>query len=400
MLIEPFTIAISDEAIEDLKRRLEATRFPDDFANDDWRYGTPTAYLKSLVDYWLGEYDWRAAEREMNGFRHFRADLDGVPVHFIHQKSKVPGAIPLIVSHGWPWCFWDMRHIIGPLTDPAAHGGDPADAFDVIVPSLPGFGFSTPLRTPGINWWRTADLWQKLMTEGLGHERYGASGGDWGALVTAQLGHKYAASLYGVHMMHAIPLTLFNTERPWDITGGALVPPAIRGELREALHARQRRIASHVAVQVLDPQTLANGLNDSPAGLLSWLVERRRAWGDTHGDVESRFPKEHLITTTMLYWLTGSVHTSARYYAEAARHPWTPSHDRMPAVEAPTGLTFLGGEKDPAVDDPVAAFQASERARVYNLHQVTSHPTGGHFGHYEEPGAVVDAIRCLFRALR
>ncbi len=389
MRIEPFAVAVPDEDLDDLRRRLKATRFPDDFANDDWKYGTPTRYLKTLVDYWIEEYDWRAAEREMNAFPHFRTEIDGVPVHFIHRRSGRLGAIPIIISHGWPWCFWDMRHVIEPLAE-----GEPA--FDVVVPSLPGFGFSTPLRVPGINWWRTADLWHRLMTEGLGHARYAASGGDWGALVTAQLGHKYAASLHGVHLMHAIPLTLFNTERPWDITGGAMVPPSVTGELREALHARQRRIASHVAVQVLDPMTLANGLNDSPAGLLSWLVERRRAWGDTHGDVESRFPREHLITTTMLYWLTGSYHTSARYYAEAAHRPWKPSHDRMPAVEAPVAITFLGGEKDPAVADPVAAFTASERAKVYNLRQVTAHPTGGHFGHFEEPEAVVQAIRAMF----
>jgi len=393
MHVEPFTVAIPDDAIDDVKRRLKATRFPDDFANDDWKYGTPTAYLKSLVDYWIDGYDWRAAEREINRFSHFRTEIDGVPIHFIHHKSRKKHAIPIIVSHGWPWCFWDMRHVIKPLTE-----GKPA--FDVIVPSLPGFGFSTPLRVPGINWWRTADLWHQLMTEGLGYRKYAASGGDWGALVTSQLGHKYAASLHGIHLMHAIPLTLFNHERPWDITGGALVPPSVTGELREAVHARQRRIASHVAVQVLDPMTLANGLNDSPAGLLSWLVERRRAWGDTHGDVESRFPREHLITTTMLYWLTGSFHTSARYYAEAAHNPWKPSHDRMPAVEAPTAVTFLGGEKDPAVADSVAAFKASERAKVYNLSQVTAHPTGGHFGHYEEPEAVVAAIRSMFGASR
>lgn len=394
MHIDPFPISIPEKALADLKRRLKATRFPDDFANDDWGYGTPSAYLKSLVEYWIEEYDWRAAEREMNAFRHFRTAIDGVPVHFIHERSRRPDAIPIIISHGWPWSFWDMRHVIRPLLD----GGDDHPAFDVIVPSLPGFGFSTPLRVPGIHWWRTADLWQALMTEGLGYRRYAASGGDWGAMVTTQLGHKYAASLYGIHVLLAIPLTLFNHERPWDISGGALVSPAIRGELREAMLAYQRRIASHNAVHMLDPQTLANALNDSPAGLLSWLVERRRAWGDTHGDVESRFPKEHLITTTMIYWLTGSFHTTARYYAEAARHPWRPSHDRMPTVEAPTTITFLGGEKEPHVDDPVAAFRAGERVRCYNLREVTGHPTGGHFGHYEEPQVVVDAIRSMFRS--
>ncbi len=170
-----------------------------------------------------------------------------------------------------------------------------------------------------------------------------------------------------------------------------------RAELRNVIgQSIDARITSHVAVHVLDPMTLANGRNDSPAGLLSWLVERRRAWGDTHGKVESRFPREHLITTTMLYWLTGGLHTSARYYAEAAHRPWKPSHDRMPAVEAPVAVTFLGGEKDPAVIDPVAAFMSSERAKIYNLRQVTAHPTGGHFAHFEEPDAIVAAIRALF----
>jgi microsomal epoxide hydrolase len=398
--IEPFAIAVPDEEIEDLRRRLKATRWPADFANEHWKYGTSTDYLKSLVDYWIEEYDWRAAEQEINRFQHFRAVVEGVPVHFLREAGKGPAPMPLIVSHGWPWTFWDMRHVIGPLADPASHGGDAADAFDVIVPSLPGFGFSTPLTVPGINWWRTADLWDALMTKWLGYDRYAASGGDWGALVTAQLGHKYASHLHGVHMLHAIPLTLFNTERPWDITGGALVPPSVTGELREAVHARQRRIASHVAVQVLDPQTLANALNDSPAGLLSWLVERRRAWGDTRGDVESRFPREHLITTTMLYWLTGSFGTSARYYAEAAHNPWKPSHDRMPVVEAPTAFSFMGGEAAPGVTDPVKTFREGPQAASYNLRQVTSHPTGGHFGHYEEPEAVVKAIRDMFRGLR
>lgn len=400
MDVEPFRIEVPDAVIDDLRQRLRNTRWPEDFGNEDWKYGTPTAYLKSLVETWVEDYDWRAAEREMNSFDHFRTEIEGVRVHFIREAGKGPAPIPLILSHGWPWTFWDMRHVIRPLADPAAFGGDAADAFDVIVPSLPGFAFSTPLRVAGINWWRTADLWHRLMTERLGYDRFAASGGDWGALVTAQLGHKYAASLHGVHLLHAIPLTLFNTERPWDITGGAMVPAGVQGELREAMHARQRRVASHVAVQVLDPQTLANGLNDSPAGLLSWLVERRRAWGDTRGDVESAFPREHLLTTTMLYWITGSFHTSARFYAEAAHHPWKPSHDRWPVVEAPTGFTFLDGEKPPGVDDPVAAFEASERARVYNLKQINRHPRGGHFGHYEAPEAVVTAIRALFRDLR
>lgn len=230
------------------------------------------------------------------------------------------------------------------------------------------------------------------MTDGLGYERFGAQGGDWGALVTSQLGHKYADSLIGIHLTNVIPFTLFNTERPWDITGGNTVPEDITGEARKAAHARQERIASHVAVHVLDPQTLAVGLHDSPAGLLSWLVERRRAWGDCNGDVESRFSKEHLITTTMIYWLANSFNTSARYYAEAAHNPWRPSHDGTPQITVPVGVTLLEG------DNPGGLGR--DTSGMFNEHYTNTHPTGGHFAPMEEPEVVVEDIRATFRSLR
>lgn len=392
MNITPFTIDIPQAQLDDLYNRLRNTNWPHDYANDDWQYGTNTAYMRELVDYWVNEHDWRAAEAEMNQHRHFRTKIDGMPIHFIHEKGQGPNPTPLILSHGWPWCFWDLRDVIGPLTDPEAHGGRAEDAFDVVVSSLPGFGFSTPLSTPGINFWRTADLWHQLMTDGLGYERFGAQGGDWGALVTSQLGHKYADSLIGIHLTNVIPFTLFNTERPWDITGGNTVPEDITGEARKAAHARQERIASHVAVHVLDPQTLAVGLHDSPAGLLSWLVERRRAWGDCNGDVESRFSKEHLITTTMIYWLANSFNTSARYYAEAAHNPWRPSHDGTPRITVPVGVTLLEG------DNPGGLGR--DTSGMFNEHYTNTHPTGGHFAPMEEPEVVVEDIRATFRSLR
>lgn len=391
MTPQPFTIDMPAEALEDLRRRLEAINWPHDMANDDWRYGVEENYLRELVDYWINVYDWRAAEAEINSFSHFRTEVEGMPVHFIREPGVGPNPIPLVLTHGWPWVFWDYHEIIRPLADPGAYGGDPADAFEVIVTSLPGFGFSTPLKVPGINFWRTADLWHSLMTDQLGFEKFAAQGGDWGALVTAQLGHKYADSLIGIHLTNVIPLTLFNHQRPWDITAGALVPTDLPAdEFEKALEA-QRKIASHVAVQVLDPQTLAYAVHDSPVGLLAWLLERRRSWGDTGGDVETRFSKDHLLTTTTLYWLTNSFVTSVRYYAEAAHNPWQPSHDRSPIVEAATGATYLGGDIG-GLRGPVEA--------EFNMHYSKAHPSGGHFAPKEEPQAVIDDIRATFRELR
>lgn len=213
--LDPFVISVTDEQLADLSRRLKATRWPDDVGNDDWFYGVSGAYLKDLVEYWADGFDWRAAEKAINTFTHYRATVDGTPIHFLHEPGKGPAPMPLILSHGWPWTFWDWERAIRPLSDPAAFGGDPADAFDVIVPSLPGFGFSTPLPQPDMNFWRIADLFHHLMTKTLGHARYAAGGSDMGALVTGQLGHKYVDSLYGVYLARGLRLNFFSGERPW-----------------------------------------------------------------------------------------------------------------------------------------------------------------------------------------
>ena len=392
MPVEAFRVEVAEVALDDLRHRLKSTRWPDDFANDDWLYGTNATYLRELVDYWIDGYDWRRREREINEFDHYRVDIEGSPIHFIREPGQGPKPIPLILTHGWPWTFWDLNKIIRPLADPASFGADRDDAFEVIVPSLPGFGFSTPLLQPGINFWRTADMWHSLMTQTLGFERFGAQGGDWGALVTAQLGHKYAASLIGIHLTNLVPLTLFNHQRPWDITAGAMVSNELPEAEQQMQLAQQRRIASHVAVQVLDPQTLAYGLHDSPVGLLAWLVERRFTWGDCNGDVESRFSKDHLLTTAMLYWVTNSFVTSARYYAEAAHNPWRPSHDRSPVVEVPAGATYLGND--------VGRGAIPEVREDFDLRYERSHPSGGHFAPAEEPEVVINDIRETFRPLR
>ena len=211
--MEPFRVDVPDEVLNDLQARLKLTRWADDFANEGWQYGTNTAYLKELVAYWIDGYDWRKQERAINAYPQFRTEIDGVPIHFIHVRGKGPNPKPLILSHGWPWTFWEYRKVIGPLSDPGAHGGDPADAFDVVVPSLPGYGFSTPLRKPGVNFWRTSGLWVKLMEE-LGYPRFAAHGADWGALITADLGHRYPERVMGVHFTMMLPLDLFSGGTP------------------------------------------------------------------------------------------------------------------------------------------------------------------------------------------
>ncbi|WP_066826384.1 epoxide hydrolase family protein [Sphingomonas mali] len=394
--IKPYQVAVSDEALADLQRRLDNTIWPDDPGNEDWSYGVNADYLRGLVDYWRTDYDWRAVEAKINAYENFRTVIDGVPIHFLRRKGKGPNPIPLIITHGWPWTFWDMNKVIDPLADPAAFGGDPADAFDVIVPSLPGYGFSGPPPRAGLNFWKWADLWHKLMTEGLGYEKYAASGADWGAMVTAQLGHKYADHLYGVHTMHPMLLNQFDATRKWDVTDrkwDSTVPMPGGGATK---------YVAHYAVHVLDPQTLAYSLADSPVGTLAWLLERWRSWSDCDGDVETVFPREHIITSTMIYWITRTIGSSMRAYADATRYLWEPSHDRTPWVEAPTAVSFLGGENPIGVTPPqrIDLFKAGPRVHAYNAVQFEAHDRGGHFGYYEQPQAVLADLRKMFRDRR
>ncbi|KQX22634.1 MULTISPECIES: epoxide hydrolase family protein [unclassified Sphingomonas] len=384
MEVKPFKIDVPDAVLADLQDRLDRSRLAADFGNDDWRYGFNGDYLRELVDHWRTDYDWRAHEKAMNAFPHFRTEIDGVPIHFIHVKGKGPNPTPLILTHGWPWTFWDYRELIGPLSDPAAYGGDPADAFDIVIPSLPGYGFSSPLDKTGINFWRTADLWVKLM-EGLGYPRFASHGEDWGAFITAQLGHKYADRLIGVHLTTMFPLDMF--------AGGEVEP--LHGEGEESWAQKNADFFTHESgyfqIQATKPQTLAYAMQDSPVGLCAWLVEKRRTWGHTRGEIESRFSKDDMLTTVMLYWVTDSFGTSARYYYEAVHNLWAPSHDRRPVVEAPTGIAVFLEE---------LVLQPRRWAeRYYNLKQWTIYSEGGHFAAFEEPATVVEDIRRFFRSL-
>ena len=388
---EPFSVHVEQAVLDDLYRRLDHVNLASDFGNDDWRYGTNGDYLSELVAYWRKHFDWRSQERAMSKYSHFRTRIDEVPIHFIHEHGKGPNCIPLIATHGWPWTFWDMHKLIGPLTDPSAHGGDAADAFDVVVPSLPGFGFSSPVQKTGVDYVRTADIWVTLMQDVLGYGRFAAHGGDWGAHVTAQMGHKHADRLVGIHLTTTLPLTVLNAERPWDTTGPALM--TAEGEARQKLLERSRRTSSHMAVNMLDPQTIAYAMQDSPAGLCAWLLERRRAWSDCHGDVETRFSKDELLTNMTIYWVTNTFGTSCRFYREAVERPWVPTHDRTPVVEAPTAVSvFLGDLSLPQDRDWYNTY--------YNLHYENEWSSGGHFAPAEEPDAIVHDLREAFRTLR
>jgi pimeloyl-ACP methyl ester carboxylesterase len=384
--IQPFSIAVPDAVLNDLKRRIADTRWPQDPGNTDWSYGTDLPYLRELCAYWQDTFDWRAQEAKINAWPHFRTQIDGNPIHFIHQRGKGPKPIPLIMSHGWPWTFWDLQKVIGPLTDPAAYGGDALDAFDVVIPSLPGFGFSTPLARAGIAFHNVADMWVTLMSR-LGYDRFAAQGGDFGAFVTAQLGHKYADRLIGLHVHLAGPLGM--------ITGNA-PPRSDYGEGEEDwFDSNERFFASgggYAAIQSTKPQTLAYGLTDSPAGMAAWLLEKRRDWSDCGGDVERRFSKDDLLTNFTLYWATESLQSSIRLYAEGRRNRWSPAHDRTPVVEAPTGIAIMAHD--------MVKLPRRWAERYYNLKRWAVIPEGGHFASMEAPEDLVNEIRAFFRALR
>jgi hypothetical protein len=387
--VEPFAIAVDEGVLSDLRRRLDATARAPDFGNADWRYGLPSDYLAELVEYWREGFDWRAQERRMNAFSHYRTMVSGLPIHFIHVRGRGPKPVPLILTHGWPWTFWDFARVIGPLSDPIAHGGDPADAFDVVIPSLPGYGFSTPLTHTGVTPEVIADLWVRLMCEHLGYARFGAHGADWGMRVVRHLGQSHADRLIGLHLSNASIAGLVS-DRPWadafaGIYQGSSSP-------REELVTWERGRAAHVAVHGIDPQTLAHAMHDSPAGLCAWLVERRRTWSDCGGDVESVFSRDDLLTTTTLYWVTDSFASSLRLYWEAMNGP-RPTHSATTRVETPTGISLFLRDTPPGYD-------WDWLGEVYNLRLLREHHRGGHFSAAEQPDTLIADLRDTFRLLR
>lgn len=378
---EAFTIAIPDSALTDLRERLGRTRLPGDFGNDDGRYGVRQEWLEGALAHWRDAYDWRAVEAEMNRLPHFRVTIDDVPIHFIHVKSGRKDAIPLILTHGWPWSFWDWRNVIGPLANPAS---DSDPAFDVIVPSLPGFGFSAPLRTTGLGVAAIARLWHRLMRDVLGYGRFAAAGGDWGSLITAHLGHEFPDDLIGVSL--TLPMI---PGQNLDEVMNREFPPEEQWML-ERLAEIRGTISSHIAVQSSDPQTLAYALNDSPAGLAAWLWERRLNWSDPRQESAAR-DLDSLCTLASLYWLTGTIGSSFRIYAEFFGKPWELVRQGGRSVEAPTAFTVAPKE---LVLAPRAVM-----AELTNLQRWTVLDRGGHFLPAEAPEEAVREYRAFFGSL-
>jgi len=394
MSAEPFTVRVPDAVLDDLRERLARRRLPDDFGNEDWSYGFNGAYMDELLGYWGDGFDWRAQEAAINAYPQFRVELDDVPIHFIHVRGSGPDPAPLVLTHGWPWTFWDFHKVIGPLSDPGAHGGDPADAFDVIVPSLPGFGFSSPLRKTGVTHAVTADLWVRLMQDVLGYDRFAAHGSDKGVIVSMAMGHKYADRLLGIHVTGPTLPSIFNVDRPWaDVLGRAVELRSKQGISRAALLQWERPRATHVAVHTVEPQTMAYGLEDSPAGLAAWLLSRRRSWSDCHGDLESVYTRDELLTHLTIYWVTRTIGTSMRMYKESADLQWQRSHDRTPLVEAPIGFSVFAPDNPPGTG-------WEHLPNEYDVRLLREYDRGGHFAAAERPDVIVTDIRDTFRGLR
>lgn len=385
-IIERFEIAFPDAAIDDMRGRVAATRWAPEPGNDDWRFGVNGAWLRDLAAYWADGFDWRAQEAAINRCAHYRTVIDGVPIHFIHMKGKGDGTrppTPLILTHGWPWTFWDFGEMIGPLTDPAAHGGDAADAFDVVIPSLPGATFSNPLTRTDIGYRETADLWVKLMAM-LGHERFGAFGGDAGAFVTAMLGHAHADRLIGAHFsMPVIP---------------GLAPGQAKREdyAPEERMLSDRRVAAnstHLLVHSREPQTISWAMHDSPVGMAAWLLHRRRAWSDCAGDPLKSYSRDFLLTNISLFWLTECFATSVRFYvASRFQEAAAMLHDRSPALPVPCGYAIFPRD--------IASTPRAWVERHANVVRWTMMERGGHFAAAEEPVALTAELRAFFRMLR
>jgi pimeloyl-ACP methyl ester carboxylesterase len=387
MKAEPFEIAIPEADLDDLRARLDATRWADDLGNDDWRYGVERRWLEEMVRYWRYDYDWRAQERELNRFPNYRVTLDGIPLHFVHARGEGENRIPLLLIHGWPWTFDDFHAMLDPLSNPATHGGAIGDGFDVIVPSLPGFGFSTPLARTGMTVPRLAELLRVLMTEVLGYSRFGVAGGDWGAVISLQLAHTYSEDVVGVFT--TIPV--FPGVNILGITPDQHAPDEQWMLIRKA--QTQNAIISHYTVQSHDPQTLAYALMDSPVGTAAWLWERRRSWSDCGGDVLTAFSRDFLCTSASIYWLTGTIGSSLRIYWDNF-HSTTgrTAHDRMPVIEVPAGFAIHPKE--------VMLVPRSVAEAGTNLQRWSLMPRGGHFGFSEQPAAMTDELREFFRPLR
>jgi pimeloyl-ACP methyl ester carboxylesterase len=367
--VTPFTVSVPDATLADLRDRLRRARWTDTIDPHGWQYGVNLEYLEALVRHWLEKYDWRAQERAINSLPHFTAEIDGASIHFVHQRGSGARRVPLLVTHGWPGSFLEMVKIL-PLL---------AESFDVIVPSIPGFGFSSKPTAAGVNAWKTADWWAELMTV-LGYERFVVQGGDFGASIGTALALRHKHRVEALHLNY-IP--------------GSYVPPSVEDMSAEERDFRAGAAAwydeegAYAHVHATRPQTIGLALNDSPIGLAAWLLEKYRAWSDCGGDVETRFTRDEIITHIMIYWVTGTIHASMRFYNEMRRAPM--AFGRSDFVDVPVGISHFAGE---------APFPPrSWIARGYNIVQWSDHARGAHFAAWEEPELLAADLEALCRSI-
>jgi microsomal epoxide hydrolase len=373
----PYRIEVPDDVLEDLRDRLSRTRWPEQMPGASWDFGANLDYVRSLCDYWREEYDWRAEERKLNEYPQFLCEVDGVDIHYWHVKGRGPTPFPLMLIHGWPGSMLEFYDVIGPLSDPAAHGGDPADAFDLVIPALPGFGFSGQPKERGWSTRRIAAAFDELMTKRLGYERYGAQGGDWGAGTCARLAANHADNVAAVH------ITAANAPEPASLTDEDRAYLERFGAFRDAEGA-------YYHAQGTKPDSLTLAQTDSPAGLAAWIVEKFHTWSDCDGDVESVFTKDQLITNLMFYWAPNSVASSARLYWEMFQED---DEDHwMVKTSAPVAFAVF----------PEEAWMPPRRwlEAMHEIVQWTEMPAGGHFDAFEQPELMTEDLRKLFRAYR
>ncbi len=376
MTITPFRIDIPQRDLDDLSERLARTRWPVQIPGTGWERGAPVSAVRELAEYWGDGYDWPAAQHRLNEFPQFTTEIDGATIHFLHVRSPEPDALPLILTHGWPGSFVEFRDVIGPLADPRAHGGDPADAFHVVVPSIPGFGFSSPLPGPGWDSRRTARAWAELMSR-LGYDRYGAQGGDFGAIISPDLGREEPSHVVGIHVNAAsvgfIPLG--------DITDEdrAALTEREKAALAKIEHFTSEEFGYNT-LQSTRPATVAFALTDSPVGQLAWIAEKTTAWSANGID------RDLLLTNVMVYWLTGTAGSSANLYYESVHGAWN-----FPAPSGvPTGVAVFA--------EDVSIRRFAERSNTITAWH--DYDRGGHFAAMEVPDLLVDDVRRFFASLR
>ncbi len=382
MTIRPFTIRIPDEAIQDLRRRLQATRWPVSFDDAGWEDGASLSFIKRLVDHWLHRFDWREQEERLNRLPHYMTTVDGLDIHFVHQRGTGPSPLPLVVTHGWPGSFTEMEHLIPLLADPGAHGGDPADAFHVVVPSLPGYGLSpTPSRSD-VSSREIAILWRGLMA-GLGYERFAAQGGDHGAGVSIWLARLFPENSCGIHLnfMPGSYQPAVEATTPITADEQAFLDRRMAWSTLEGAYA---------ALHATKPQTLAFSLTDSPVGLAAWIAEKFRSWTDCDGDLERVVSMDTLLTDISLYWFGGSLNASLRLYKQNRLRPlvFAPGERIIP----PLGMALFPHEL------PMPPRSWVER--VFDVRRWTQMSAGGHFAALEQPELLAGEIRAFFRPLR